>query len=36
MAGVLWDSEGTLLGEFLKRGSAFNSERNMQTLNKLN
>ena len=35
MAGVLGDSEGILLGEFLKRGSASNSVRYMQTLNKL-
>ena len=35
MAGVLWDTAGILLGEFLKSGAAVNSGPHMQTLNKL-
>jgi len=35
MASLFWDSEGTLLGEFLESGATFNCERNVQTLIKL-
>jgi hypothetical protein len=35
MAGVLWDSEGILLGKFPKRGATVNSERYERTLKKL-
>lgn len=31
----IWDSESILLVEFLKRGAVVNSERYMQTLEKL-
>jgi hypothetical protein len=34
MASVLWDSEGTLLVEFLKRGATFSSEQYVPTLRK--
>lgn len=34
MAGALWDSEGILLVEFLKRGATFNSEQYVPTLKK--
>jgi len=35
MAGIIWDSEGILLLEFLKRGATINSEQYVQTLKKL-
>jgi len=35
MAGVFWESERILLGEFLKRGATVNSRRCLRTLNKL-
>jgi len=35
MASVLWDSEGILLVEFMKRGATINSEQYVQTLRKL-
>jgi hypothetical protein len=33
MAGVFWESEGTM--EFLERGATINSERYVETLQKL-
>jgi hypothetical protein len=35
MAGVFWDSEGILLGEFLKRSATVNSERYVRILKKM-
>jgi hypothetical protein len=35
MASIIWDSEGLLLMEFLKRGATVNSERHVRTLKKL-
>jgi hypothetical protein len=35
MVSVLWDSEGILLLEFLKRGAMISSEQYMHTLKKL-
>jgi hypothetical protein len=35
MASVFWDSEGTLLVEFLERGATINSEQYVRTLKKL-
>jgi len=32
MASILWDSEGILLVEFLKRGAMFSSEQYVPTL----
>ena len=34
MASVLWDSEGILLMELLKRGATFSSEQHVPTLRK--
>jgi len=34
MASILWDSEGILLVEFLKRGPMFSSEQYVPTLKK--
>jgi len=31
----IWESEGTLLVEFLEKGTTVNSEQNVQTLRKL-
>jgi len=35
MASIFWDSEGSLLVEFLQRGATFTSEWYVQTLKKL-
>jgi hypothetical protein len=34
MSSVVWDSEGILLVEFLKRGATVNSQRHVQTVKK--